>query len=118
MMGKVKRSTGCVRMRKAAARYRMEDQPETPEKPIVKLLYSLTSWRQRKKSAVPMRSSAALVCQGRAADQCWIRATYWVPVREIFAGLVAVVIELSAPASLLIYFSGEVAGVYGGVAGT
>ena len=37
---------------------------------MVKWSYSLTSWRQRKKRAVPMRSSAALVCQGRATDQC------------------------------------------------
>src|SRR5258707_7316841 len=117
MMGKVKRSTGWVRMRKAAARKRIEDQPETPEKPMVYWSYSLTRWRQRKKSAVPMRSSAALVCQGRATDQCWIRAVCGVPVREIFSGLIAVVICSSAVASLLIEFTEEVAGVLGGVAG-
>src|SRR5712672_3976450 len=95
MMGKVKRSTGCVRMRKAAARYRIEDQPETPEKPMVKWSYSLTSWRQRKKSAVPMRSSAALVCQGRAMDQCWLAGRLAETlVREVAAGLIAVVILL------------------------
>src|SRR6266487_841625 len=64
-----------------------------------------------------MRSSAALVCQGRAIDQCWIRAVYGVPVRETFAGLIAVVIWSSAVASPLIEFTEEVAGVFGGVAG-
>src|SRR5205823_5710366 len=64
-----------------------------------------------------MRSSAALVCQGRAMDQCWIRAVYGVPVRETFAGLIAVVIWSSAVASPLIDFTEEVACMFGGVAG-